>query len=145
MNNGWKTASICSDGAAAQYRLLVSCDGFLRLERWRATEAAVIQDWLPSGQIPTAGPQVLRLGVWMVGSEMRIFVNETFQFAARDPLLNGAQMGVFLRSTGANATTVTFTDLVVRAVRVYVPSLSPSTTPVITIPATRAPTLTPTR
>ncbi len=134
-----------SDGGVGQYRLLVSCDGFLRLERWRAAEAAVIQDWLPSGQIPNAGPQVLRLGVWMVGSEMRIFVNDVFQFAARDPLLNGSQLGVCLRSTGANATTVNFSDLVVRGIRGYVPTLIPSATPVITIPATRAPTQTPTR
>jgi hypothetical protein len=132
-----------ADGGAGQYRLLVSCDGFLRLERWRAAEAAVVQDWLPSGQLAGAGPQVLRLGLWLVGSEMRVFVNDVFQFSARDPLLTGQQLGLFLRSTGANATTVSFSELVVRAVRGYVPSPVPSATPVVTVVATRAPTLTP--
>lgn len=134
-----------SDGGVSQYRLIVSCDGFLRVERWRTNDAAAVQDWTPSGQIPTAGPQVLRLGVWLVGSEMRFFVNDVFQFGLHDPLLQGQQIGVFLRSTGANAATVSFSNLVVRGISGYVPSPVPSATPVITVYPTRAPTLTPAR
>ena len=86
---------------------------------------------------------MLRLGVWMVGSEMRIFVDDVFQFLVRDPLISGKQVGVFLRSTGANAATVNFSNLVIYQIQGYVPSPIPSPTPVITIPATRAPTFTP--
>jgi hypothetical protein len=134
-----------SDGGASHYRLIVSCDGFLRVERWRSGEVAVVQDWTPSGQIPAAGPQSLRLGVWMAGSDLRVFVNDVFQFAARDPLLFGQQVGVFLRSTGANAVSVTFTDLAVRRLQGYVASPVPSPTPDWTKTPTRAPTLTPSR
>jgi hypothetical protein len=132
-----------ADGAGSEYRLMVSCDGYLRVERWRPAEVAVVQNWTPSGQVPRAGLKVLRLGVWMVGSEMRIFVDDVFQFLVRDPLITGQQVGVFLRSTGANAATVNFSDLVIYRIQGYVPSPIPSATPVITIPATRAPTLTP--
>lgn len=134
-----------ADGANSLYRLIVSCDGYLRVERWRPTEAAVVQNWTPSGQVPRAGLQVLRLGVWVVGSEMRVFVDNVFQFLVRDPLLSGQQVGVFLRSTGENAATVNFSNLVIYRIQGYVPSPIPSATPVITIPATRAPTLTPSR
>ncbi len=134
-----------ADGAGSQYRLMVSCDGNLRVERWRPAEAAVVQNWTPSGQVPRAGLQVLRLGVWMVGSEMRIFVDDVFQFLVRDPLLSGQQVGVFLRSTGANAATVNFSNLVIYQIQGYVPSPIPSATPVITIAATHAPTLTPSK
>ena len=122
---------------------MVSCDGNLRVERWRPAEAAVVQNWTPSGQVPRAGLQVLRLGVWMVGSEMRIFVDDVFQFLVHDSLLSGQQVGVFLRSTGANAATVNFSKLVIYQIAGYVPSPIPSSTPVITIAATHAPTLTP--
>jgi hypothetical protein len=128
-----------SDGAVSQYRLIVSCDGNLRVERWRPNEAAAVQDWTPSGQVPTSGPSSLRLGLWMVGSEMRVFVDSVFQFVVRDPLLDGLQVGVFLRSTGANAATVSFSNLVVRKITGYVPSLVPSPTPIITIYPTHAP------
>ena len=134
-----------ADGAGSQYRLIVTCDGYLRVERWRPAEVAVVQNWTPSGQVPRAGLQVLRLGVWMVGSEMRIFVDDVFQFLVRDPLISGKQVGVFLRSTGANAATVNFSNLVIYQIQGYVPSPIPSPTPVITIPATRAPTFTPVR
>jgi hypothetical protein len=133
-----------SDGAASQYRLIVSCDGYLRVERWRPNEAAAVQDWTPSGQIPTGGPQSLRLGLWMIGSEMRVFINDVFQFAVRDPTLDGQQMGVFLHSTGANAATISFTNLVVKSISNYLPSPVPSATPVVTIYPTRAPYYTPT-
>ena len=132
-----------ADGAGSQYRLMVSCDGNLRVERWRPAEAAVVQNWTPSGQVPRAGLQVLRLGVWMVGSEMRIFVDDVFQFLVHDSLLSGQQVGVFLRSTGGNAATVNFSKLVIYQIAGYVPSPIPSSTPVITIAATHAPTLTP--
>ena len=133
-----------ADGAGSMYRLIVSCDGFLRVERWQPNAAAAVQDWTPSGQIPTAGPQELRLGLWLVGSEARIFVNDVYQFAVRDPLLDGLQVGVFLHSTGANAATVSFSNLVVNAITGYVPSPVPSPTPIITIYPTHAPYYTPT-
>ena len=129
-----------SDGATSHYRLIVSCDGRLRVERWRASDVAVVEDWHPSGQIPQSGPQVLRLGIWLVGSEMRFFIDDVYQFAARDPLLDGTQVGVFLRSTGANAMSVSFSDLSVRAIQGYVPSPVPSPTPDISRTPTRMPT-----
>ncbi len=132
-----------SDGGASQYRLIVSCDGFLRVERWQASSVAVDQDWLPSSQIPRGGPQVLQLGVWMVGSEMRVFINGAYQFSTRDPVLNGQQVGVFLRSTGANAVSVSFSNLVIRGIQNYRPSPVPSPTANITLTPTRAPTNTP--
>lgn len=131
-----------SDGGTSHYRLIVSCEGQLRVERWRPAEAAVVQDWTPSGQVPPAGPHELRLGIWMAGSDMRIFVNGVFQFQARDPLLIGQQVGVFLRSTGANATSVTFSNLVIRRLQGYVPSPVPSPTSDWTKTPTRAPTAT---
>jgi hypothetical protein len=132
-----------SDGGANQYRLIVSCDGYLRVERWRGSEVAVAQDWLPSTQIPQGGPQVLQLGVWMVGSEMRIFINGAYQFSTHDPVLDGKQVGVFLRSTGANAVSVSFSNLVIRGIQNYRPSPVPSPTPDVTLTPTRMPTNTP--
>ena len=129
-----------SDGGTSQYRLIVSCDGNLRIERWRAAEVAVDQDWLPSTQIPQGGPQVLQLGVWMVGSEMRIFINGAYQFSTRDRVLDGQQVGVFLRSTGANAVSVSFSNLVIRSIQNYQPSPVPSPTPNVTLTPTRMPT-----
>lgn len=132
-----------AEGEVSYYRLFITCDGQLRVERWRPAEVGVVQDWTPSGQVPAGAPVSLRIGVWLFRDEMRIFVNEVLQFSARDPLLSGSQVGVFARPASANPVSVSFSDLTVRAISGYLPSPVPSPT-VFTIPtATRAPTFTP--
>ena len=68
------------------YRLMATCAGELRLERLRNGEIALMQDWTPAGELPQGGMLPVRLGVWSLGREMRIFVNEVYQFSARDPV-----------------------------------------------------------
>jgi hypothetical protein len=55
------------------------------------------------------------LGVRAQGSEMRFFVNGQHQFTVVDPMLSNGRLGIFARSTGANAVTINFSDLVIRA------------------------------
>ena len=115
----------------------------MRVERWRLSEAAVMQNWTPSGQIQGGAPSEVRLGLWLVRDEMRFFINDVFQFATHDPLLTGAQIGVFAHSTGLNALSVSFSALTVRRIASYVPSPVPSPTVYVTPTRARAPTLTP--
>ncbi len=130
-----------SDGAYSAYRWIITCAGQMRVERWRPAEISVVQDWVDFGQ--AGAPLTLRLGLWVFRDEMRFFVNGDFQFAAHDPVLTGSQIGVFARSTGKNALSVNFSNLVVRQISGYVPTPIPTPTLYVTIPATHAPTLTP--
>lgn len=132
-----------AEGEVSYYRLFITCEGQLRVERWRPGEVGVVQDWTPSGQVPSGAPASLRIGLWLFRDEMRIFINDIYQFSARDPLLSGSQVGVFARAASASPVSVSFADLTVRAISGYLPSPVPSPT-VFTIPtATRAPTFTP--
>ncbi len=98
------------------YRLLINCSGYLRLERATNGKLALVQDWTPSGQVPPGSPLQLRVGVWAVGDEMRIFINDVFQFSASDPIYASGRIGLFARSAGSTPLTVSFSDLVVRAI-----------------------------
>jgi hypothetical protein len=131
-----------SDGAYSAYRWILTCDGQMRVERWRPAEIAVVQDWIDFGQGGGA-PLTLRLGLWVFRDEMRFFVNGDFQFAAHDPLLTGTQIGMFARSTGQNALSVSFSNLVVRQIQGYVPTSIPTPTIYVTKIPTHAPTFTP--
>lgn len=132
-----------AEGEMSHYRLIITCEGQLRVERWRPAEAGVVQDWTPSGQVPSGAPVALRLGIWMFRDEMRVFINDIYQFSARDPLLQGVQLGVFVRASAADAVSVSFSDLVVRRLENYIPSPVPSPTLFVIPTATRAPTFTP--
>ena len=131
------------DGSYSFYRWILACDGLLRVERVRPVEIAVIQDWTPSGQVTGGAPLDLKLGLWVAGSEMRFFVNGVFQFALRDPLVTGDQLGVYARSSGLNAVSVSFSSLSVRRVVGFVPTPIPTATIYVTPIPTHAPTWTP--
>ena len=126
------------------YRFTVRCDGQVRMERVLSGSNMPLLGWLPSGDAPRAAPAEVKLGVWVVGREMRFFLNDNYQFSLRDPVLYQGTLGFFAFASGATPITVSFSDLSVYSVA-YIsptPSLTPSRTP--TPSQTPIPTQTPT-
>ena len=116
------------------YRLAVSCDGQTRLERSLSGSNLPLLDWLSSGDAPSAAPAEVKLGVWAMGGEMRIFLNEAYQFTVRDPVLHSGTLGFFVYASGAAPITASFSDLSVysAANASPTPALAPSRTPIPT-------------
>ncbi len=108
------------------YRLVATCDGRIRLERLKNGELVLLQDWSPSGEVPRGGMVPIRFGVWAYGPELRIFVNSVYQFSARDPVWQEGQVGAYARAALDGPLTVSFSDLVVRAID---PARMPTITP----------------
>jgi hypothetical protein len=99
------------------YRYSLSCDSQIRLDRVIGYTASSPQPWMLSGDVPPGAPSISRLGAWLSGDEMRFFVNGQHQFTVNDPMLSRGRIGIFARSTGANAVTVNFSNLVIRAIQ----------------------------
>jgi hypothetical protein len=93
------------------YRFSLSCDGQVRLDRVVGGTGGSPQPWLVSASVPRGAPSSSRLGVWAVGKELRFFINNEFQFAVSDSYHGSGLLGVFARSAGENAVTVSFSDL----------------------------------
>ena len=93
------------------YRFSLSCDGQTRLDKLVNGAASSPQPWLISASVPSAAPSQSRIGVWASGSEMRFFINDEFQFSINDRMLTQGMIGVFVRSGGENAVTVSYSDL----------------------------------
>jgi hypothetical protein len=98
------------------YRVGLSCDGQVRLDRLYQNQASSPQPWMLSGALPIGAPSLSRLGVWVQGRELRVFVNDQFQFKVNDPQLTQGQIGVFARSTGDHLLTVNFSNLLIRQI-----------------------------
>ena len=110
------------------YRLLINCSGKVRLERMIAGKPVPLRDWEASGQVPPGSPLKIRVGIWIVRNELRFFINDFYQFNARDPVFTNGGIGVFARSGGQNALTVSFSDLVIHAIiPEQVPTFAPPT------------------
>lgn len=115
------------------YRLLINCDGSLRLERLKGSRSLALQDWTPSGQLPPGGFLETRLGVWAGGEEIRVLINDELQFVINDPVWTSGQVGVYARAAGTTPLTVSFSDLVVY-------SIDPGAPPLQSSPPTPSPT-----
>lgn len=105
------------NSSANTYRFSATCDGQVRMDRLAGGDASSPQPWMVSGAYPPGAPNIIRLGVWAVGDEMRYFVNNLYQFTVHDPVHTSGSLGIFARSTGGHALTVNFSDLVVREVK----------------------------
>lgn len=96
------------------YRYSLSCDGYVRLDRILGQQVLALQPWIRSASVPTAAPSEVRLGVWAVDSELRLFINGEHQFTVQDDEIGNGSIGVFARAVGEKAVTVSFSDLVIR-------------------------------
>ena len=98
------------------YRFSVTVDGQVRVDRFKNGNVVLLQNWTPSGQVPSGCPVFLRLGVWAVGDEMRFFINDVYQFTVRDTAIPRGQIGFFARSRTSAVFSVSFSDLELRRI-----------------------------
>jgi hypothetical protein len=110
------------------YRLLTNCNGQMRLEKANSGALGIVHDWTASGQIPPGSPLVLKVGVWAHGDDLRIFVNDVYQFGETDTLRGSGRVGVFARSAGQTPLTVSFDNLEIYELTGEIPA-EPTPTP----------------
>lgn len=107
------------------YRFALACNGTVHADRLSNGVRLNLQKPLPSGDVPPGAPGQVRIGVWTVGSQMRLFLNGRYQFSISDPSFPNGTLGVFVNSAGDTAAVVSFSDLVVQEI-IYIP---PTKTP----------------
>jgi hypothetical protein len=110
------------------YRFVLACNGMIRAERISGGTRLPLQESIASGDAPGA-PGEVRIGVWAVQNEMRLFLNGRYQFSVTDPSFPSGALGVFVRSTDETPVTVTFSDLMVYQVDYTLPTKTPIPTP----------------
>ncbi len=98
------------------YRFLVDCQGYARAERVRDGATTLMQDWTPTG-LPPGAPLDVSLGVWVVGSEMRLFANNAYIFSVKDPVFTEGTVGIFARASGDSPVTVSFSKMAIYSVK----------------------------
>jgi hypothetical protein len=108
------------------YRFALSCNGTVLLDRLSNGTKLNMLKPLPSGDVPPGAPGEVRIGIWAVGPDMRLFLNGRYQFSIIDKSYPIGTIGVFVKSAGETPTIVSFSDFMIREVD-YVP---PTSTPV---------------
>ena len=103
-------------GGETYYRFALSCDGRVRLEKIIAGSVFTLQPWMRSASVAIGAPSESTLQVLADNQEIRLFIDGALQFSVKDSEIQRGSLGVFARSTGETALTVSFSDLVVREV-----------------------------
>lgn len=101
---------------AAYYRFTLNCNGEVKADRIISGARVPLQMPFLSSDAPHSGPSEVKIAVWAVGREMRFFLNGHYQFTADDPVMPNGSLGVFVRASTDSPITISFSDLIVRAV-----------------------------
>ncbi len=108
------------------YRFVLDCNRMVSVERINSGVKLIIFDPVLSGDAPAGAPGEVKIGIWAVGKEMRLFLNDRFQFSVIDKSFPSGALGVFARSAGDKPMSVTFSDLTVYDVNYVPPTRTPS-------------------
>lgn len=95
------------------YRLALTCNGQIRLDRYHKGQASSPQPKIFSGAVPPGAPSSSRLAIWASGRNIIVFVNDQYQFTIRDPSLESGSIGLFVRTSDHSSLSVSFSDLFV--------------------------------
>ena len=106
------------------YRFILSCNSQVSSERVNAGVKLALQEAITSGDAPRGAPGEVRIGVWAVGGDIRLFLNGRYQFGINDKSFPSGAIGVFARSAD-NPMSVTFSDLTVYKVDYIPPTRTP--------------------
>jgi hypothetical protein len=106
------------------YRFVLTCNRQIHAERISGGTRLSIYEPVGSGDAPGA-PGEVRIGMWVVGSEMRLFLNERFQFSVTEASFPIGAFGVYVRSTGETPVTVSFSEFVLHEVNYTQPTKTP--------------------
>ena len=111
--------------AVAYYRFALSCNGMVAAERVSGAKRQILQEAVPSGDAPPGAPGEVRIGIWAVGHEMRLFLNGRYQFSITDANYASGTVGVFVNAAGNTPAVVSFSDLSVQEVSYFPPEPTP--------------------
>ncbi len=117
---------IIRDFGNSFYRFVLSCDRMIHVERVKSSTRLIIFNPVISGDVPPGAPGEVQIGIWAVGSEMRLFLNGRYQFSVSEKTFPSGAFGVFAQSKGDTPVTVTFSDLKVYDVNYSAPTITPS-------------------
>lgn len=95
------------------YRLVLTCNGQLRLDRFFQGKAAVPYPKTFSGAVPPGAPSSVPIAIYTSRKEISVFINNQYQFTLLENAIPMGAIGLFARSVSSSAVTVNFSDLAV--------------------------------
>jgi hypothetical protein len=103
-------------GGIQYYTFGLSCSGEVRLLKFESGNFITLLPWTRNASVPAGAPSVTRIAVLAVDDEIQIYINGEPLFSIEGQQRRFGSFGVYARSVGDTAVTVSFKDFIVREV-----------------------------
>lgn len=103
-------------GGVQYYSFGLSCSGEVRLEKFDGGGIITLYPWTRNASVPAGAPSVTKLAVLAIYDEIHIYINGESLLSLEGQQRRYGSFGVYARSVGDTAMTVSFSDLIVREV-----------------------------
>jgi len=113
------------------HKLAFNCSSQYMLSEVKGSQETARIDWTASSQVPRGGFSSFRVGLWVGGGLVRIYLNDIYQTEIYLPPGTGG-IGVFAQSANGPALNVSFSDLQIYGVSIDQYPPTPTITPTIT-------------
>jgi len=111
------------------YRLVLRCDGQIRVDLIRGGSVVTIVEQPSSGQLRPGAMQEIPIALWLNADEVQVFIDGIYQFRVDGLLWRTGGIGVYARSANDSALTVNFSEFIVREGKAFPPTPVPTWTP----------------
>jgi hypothetical protein len=97
------------------FRITFNCSGEYTLEKVKESNVTTLHDWTPSGQIPRGGLSPFRVGLWVGGGYVRLYLNGVYQDGVYLAPATGG-IGAFAHSVEGPAVSISYSDMTIYSV-----------------------------
>ena len=111
------------------YRLVLRCDGQIRVDLIRGGSVVTIVEQPSSGQLRPGAMQEIPIALWLNANEVQVFIDGIYQFRVDGLLWRTGGIGVYARSAYDSALTVNFSEFILREGQAFPPTPVPTWTP----------------
>ena len=111
------------------YRLVLRCDGQIRVDLIRGGSVVTIVEQPSSGQLRPGALQDIPVALWLNETDVQVFIDGVYQFNVDQLLWRTGGIGVYARNVCDTPLTVSFSQFILREGQAFPPTPVPTWTP----------------
>jgi hypothetical protein len=103
-------------GNSQYYRFVISCEGEIRLDKITTGGPIILYPMTRSASVPAGAPSISKMAVLAEADQLHLFINGDYQTSIAEQQLKVGSFGIYARTFGDTAMTVSFSQLIVREI-----------------------------
>jgi hypothetical protein len=105
------------NGSMSYYRFSISCSGKISLQQVVGGAPTTLMDWVFTNQLQQGLNKSVKIGVWVNGKELKIYLNDQLQMEVTNNTFYSGGIGFFAKASGDSPVSVNFSGIKVYQVK----------------------------